>query len=50
MSAKKVVKKPARTSATNDKKSGGFTDEERAAMKARAQEMKAEARAMQAAE
>src|SRR5947207_5203624 len=30
---------------TSDKKSKGFTDEERAAMKARAQELKAEARA-----
>ena len=37
MSPKKDTQKPAR--------SGGFTDEEKAAMKARAQELKAEARA-----
>ncbi|HEX7621659.1 MAG TPA: DUF1801 domain-containing protein [Anaerolineales bacterium] len=35
----------ARESTTINKKSKGFTDEERAAMKARAQELKAEARA-----
>jgi uncharacterized protein YdhG (YjbR/CyaY superfamily) len=44
MSAKKATQKSAqRTTATN-KKSKGFTDEERAAMKERAQELKAEAR------
>jgi uncharacterized protein YdhG (YjbR/CyaY superfamily) len=42
MSAKKATKKSAK-SATG-KKSRGFTDEERAAMKERAQELKAEAR------
>ena len=46
MSVKKVAKKPARNSGENDEKSGGFTDEEKAAMKARVQEMKAEARAI----
>jgi uncharacterized protein YdhG (YjbR/CyaY superfamily) len=44
MSAKKATQRSARTTAT-DKKSGGFTAEERAAMKARAAELKAEARA-----
>jgi uncharacterized protein YdhG (YjbR/CyaY superfamily) len=39
MSAKKATQKP-----TTGKKSGGFTAEERAAMKERAQELKAEAR------
>ncbi len=41
--AKKGTQKSAKTTAT-DKKSEGFTDEERAAMKERAQELKAEAR------
>ena len=36
--------KPAKSTPAMDKTSEGFTDEERAAMKARAQEMKAEAR------
>jgi len=44
MSPKKQTRKPAdRTTATNNKPKG-FTDEERAAMKERAQELKAEAR------
>jgi uncharacterized protein YdhG (YjbR/CyaY superfamily) len=43
MSAEKATQKSKSTTATN-KKSKGFTDEERAAMKARAQELKAEAR------
>ena len=42
MSAKKATKKSAKSTA-NNKKSKGFTDEERAAMKERAQELKAEA-------
>jgi hypothetical protein len=37
------ARRSARTTSTN-KKSGGFTDEERAAMKARARELKADAR------
>jgi uncharacterized protein YdhG (YjbR/CyaY superfamily) len=36
--------KPAKSTPAMDKTSEGFTDEERAAMKARAQELKAEAR------
>src|SRR6266704_2577969 len=44
MNPKKETQKPAKSSATAKKKSKGFTDEERAAMKARAQELKAEAR------
>ena len=44
MSPKKNTQKSARTSATIDKKSKGFTEEERAAMKERAQELKTEAR------
>ncbi len=43
MSAKKATQKSTKTTATS-KKSKGFTDEERAAMKERAQELKAEAR------
>ncbi len=43
MSAKKATQKPAKSTAVT-KKSGGFTDEERAAMKERARELKAEAR------
>jgi uncharacterized protein YdhG (YjbR/CyaY superfamily) len=43
MSAKKATQKPAKGTATT-KKSAGFTAEERAAMKERAQELKAEAR------
>jgi uncharacterized protein YdhG (YjbR/CyaY superfamily) len=45
MSPKKDTRKPAKSTTAIDKKSKGFTDEERAAMKARAQELKAEARA-----
>jgi uncharacterized protein YdhG (YjbR/CyaY superfamily) len=45
MSAKKATQKSAKSTTTIKKKSRGFTDEERAAMKARAQELKAEARA-----
>jgi uncharacterized protein YdhG (YjbR/CyaY superfamily) len=43
MSAKKAAQKSAK-STTGNKASKGFTDEERAAMKERAQELKAEAR------
>jgi uncharacterized protein YdhG (YjbR/CyaY superfamily) len=45
MSPKKDVQKSAKSSAADNKKSQGFTDEEKAAMKARARELKAEARA-----
>ncbi|MEX0985482.1 MAG: DUF1801 domain-containing protein [Actinomycetota bacterium] len=45
--AKKATKKPAKSTAATSGKSKGFTDEERAAMKARTQELKAEARANQ---
>ena len=44
MSPNKNTRKSAKTITTIDKKSKGFTDEERAAMKERAQELKAEAR------
>jgi uncharacterized protein YdhG (YjbR/CyaY superfamily) len=44
MSAKKATQKSAKSTAAINKKSKGFTDEERAAMKERAQELKAEAR------
>jgi uncharacterized protein YdhG (YjbR/CyaY superfamily) len=44
MSAKKATQKSAKSTTTINKKSKGFTDEERAAMKERAQELKAEAR------
>jgi uncharacterized protein YdhG (YjbR/CyaY superfamily) len=44
MSAKKVTQKSAKSTTATNKKSKGFTDEERAAMKERAQELKAEAR------
>ena len=40
-----VDKKSAKSTSTSGEKSQGFTDEERAAMRARAREMKAEARA-----
>jgi uncharacterized protein YdhG (YjbR/CyaY superfamily) len=40
----KSTQKPAKSATATSKKSKGFTDEERAAMKARAQELKAEAR------
>jgi uncharacterized protein YdhG (YjbR/CyaY superfamily) len=45
MSPKKNTQKSAKSATANNKKSKGFTDEERAAMKERAQELKAEARA-----
>jgi len=44
MSAKKAPQKPARSTAATDEKAEGFTDEERAAMKERGRELKAEAR------
>jgi uncharacterized protein YdhG (YjbR/CyaY superfamily) len=44
MSRKKDTQKSAKSTTAIDKKSKGFTDEERAAMKERAQELKAEAR------
>ena len=45
MSPKKDSQKSARSTTATGKQSKGFTDEERAAMKNRAQELKAEARA-----
>jgi len=45
MSPKKGTQKSAKSTTAINKKSKGFTDEERAAMKERAQELKAEARA-----
>src|SRR5262245_46222403 len=45
MSLKKGTRKSTRSTTTVGKKSKGFTDEERAAMKERAQELKAETRA-----
>jgi uncharacterized protein YdhG (YjbR/CyaY superfamily) len=45
MSPKKETQKSAKSATASNKKSKRFTDEERAAMKARAQELKAEARA-----
>jgi uncharacterized protein YdhG (YjbR/CyaY superfamily) len=44
MSAKKATRRSAKSTTTRGKKSKGFTAEERAAMKERAQELKAEAR------
>ena len=44
MSAKKATQKPAKRTSATKKKSPGFTAEERAAMRERAQELKAEAR------
>ncbi|HEY3077079.1 MAG TPA: hypothetical protein VGJ74_18060 [Burkholderiales bacterium] len=44
MSSKKETRKSAKSTTATNKKSKGFTDEERAAMKERAQELKAEAR------
>ena len=44
MSLKKGTRKSTRSTTTVGKKSKGFTDEERAAMKERAQELRAEAR------
>lgn len=45
MTPKKDTQQSARSAAAIKKKAEGFTDEERAAMKTRAQELKAEARA-----
>jgi uncharacterized protein YdhG (YjbR/CyaY superfamily) len=45
LSPKKETQKSAGSATSASKKSQGFTDEERAAMKARARELKAEARA-----
>jgi uncharacterized protein YdhG (YjbR/CyaY superfamily) len=45
MSARKATQKSAKSTTATNKKSKGFTAEERAAMKERAQELKAEARA-----
>jgi uncharacterized protein YdhG (YjbR/CyaY superfamily) len=44
MSANKATQKSAKSTTATNKKSKGFTDEEKAAMKERAQELKAEAR------
>jgi uncharacterized protein YdhG (YjbR/CyaY superfamily) len=44
MSPKKDTQKSAKSSTAKDKKSKGFTDEERGAMRERAQELKADAR------
>ncbi len=44
MSSKKVTQKSAKSTNASGKKSKGFTDEERAAMRERAQELKAEGR------
>jgi uncharacterized protein YdhG (YjbR/CyaY superfamily) len=44
MSAKKATQRSAKSTTASSKKSKGFTAEERAAMKERAQELKAEAR------
>ena len=44
MSAKKATQKSTKSTTAINKKSKGFTDEERAAMKERAKELKAEAR------
>ena len=44
MSSKKVTQKPAKGTGASGTKSKGFTAEERAAMRERAQELKAEAR------
>jgi uncharacterized protein YdhG (YjbR/CyaY superfamily) len=44
MSAKKATQKSAKSTTAINKKSKGFTDEERAAMKERARELKAEER------
>src|SRR5437773_11409524 len=44
MTTKKVAQKAAKSGSVTDKTAKGFTDEERAAMKERVQELKAEAR------
>jgi uncharacterized protein YdhG (YjbR/CyaY superfamily) len=46
--AKKTSRKPAKSAASSKKASDGFTAEERAAMRERAQELKAEARGIKA--
>jgi uncharacterized protein YdhG (YjbR/CyaY superfamily) len=48
MSPKSKTQKPAKRTTTGNKKSQGFTAEERAAMKERARELKAEARGAEA--
>jgi uncharacterized protein YdhG (YjbR/CyaY superfamily) len=45
VSPKKNTQKPTKSPTVSNQKTRGFTDEEKAAMKARAQELKAEARA-----
>src|SRR2546428_1549113 len=50
MSPKKEKQKPAKSTTATNKKSKGFTDEEQAAMKEHAQELKAEARRGQRAD
>lgn len=45
MSSKKESQKPTKSTSSANKKSAGFTEEEQAAMKERAKELKAEARA-----
>jgi uncharacterized protein YdhG (YjbR/CyaY superfamily) len=45
MSPKRGAQKSAKSTTATGRKSGGFTDDERAAMKERAKELKAEARA-----
>jgi uncharacterized protein YdhG (YjbR/CyaY superfamily) len=50
MSAKKATQKSTESTTAPGKKSEGFTDEERAAMKERAQELKAQARQGQRAD
>jgi hypothetical protein len=45
MSPKKEMQNSTKKTTADNKKAEGFTDEEKAAMKARAQELKAEARA-----
>jgi uncharacterized protein YdhG (YjbR/CyaY superfamily) len=45
MSPKKAAEQPVESAPSSNKQSDGFTDEERAAMKERAKELKAEARA-----
>ena len=47
MSPKKETQESAKSATATSKKSDGFTDAEKAAMKERAKELKAEARAMQ---
>src|SRR4030065_301910 len=46
MSPKKDTQKSAKSATASNKESKGFTEEERAAMRERAKELKAEARAM----